>query len=420
MAARVAAARRAARKAIRVSGTRAADTSSPRGSGGGPLRQIIRVIPSWLWLLIGVLAALTALFFGRSFIERRRARRLERQRQELERHREELLSDVGVLQSALLPEVPPRIGPLEASVAYRPADGPAAGGDFYDVFEMEGDRVAIIVGDVCGHGRQALAVTALMRYSLRAYLQAGGGDPRIALQIAARALENEPHAELTTVVLAVYDARRGTLTYACAGHEPPILLGPAAHKPVTVGASPPIGAGLDTGLRETCVPLPPGTTACFFTDGLVEARLGDGLLGRKRLAELATELGSHGSADELLDRIADRADRASDDMAACIIRTTDDARAATGPRMEDLELDELPGEEERITAFLEACGMPKSKVAPTLRRARTTVGEFGGAILRVSLENGRGTSEVLPRPPSTPIVPVAAVVDRAASAFPAV
>ena len=196
---------------------------------------MVEVIPVPMWIVLGLLALLAGGFFIRSSLAGKRARQLEEQRAEL-------LDDVGLLQKALLPDVPNRLGTLEASVAYRPAEGPAAGGDFYDVFEMEGNRVGIIVGDVCGHGRQALAVTALMRYTLRAYLNAGG-EPRAALQIAARALENEQHAELTTVVLAIYDADRGTLKYACAGHEPPILIGPGAHTPVTVGSSPPGGAG---------------------------------------------------------------------------------------------------------------------------------------------------------------------------------
>ena len=391
-AGRRAAARAAARKHLRVSGARQAASTSTNGVPG-TVRQIIKVIPGPVWAVIGVLALLTILFFGRSFLSERRARRLER-------HREELMGDVGLLQNALLPEIPPRIGALETSVAYRPAEGPAAGGDFYDVFEMEGNRVAIIVGDVCGHGRQALAVTALMRYSLRAYLQAGGGEPRVALQIAARALEGEPHAELTTVVLAVYDGNDGTLTYACAGHEPPIVIsGSAKHRPVTVGSSPPVGAGLDTGLRQTRLPLPPGAMACFFTDGLVEARLGDGLLGRKRLAELAGELRPEESAGALLQRIAERADRAPDDMAACIIRAAADAPDPSAPRVEELELDGAEGDDERARGFLAGCGMPKSNVESILQSARTTVGEFGGAILRVRLDGPRGTADVVPHPP---------------------
>jgi hypothetical protein len=403
--ARRAAARRAARRRAAAAaaakaraGRHAIATPAKKDSSSGtpgvlrPIRDIVKVIPTPIKILIGVLAVLAAAFFVRSFLVGRRARRLERDR-------EELLGDVGLLQRALLPEVPDRIGKLDTSVSYRPAEGPGAGGDFYDVFEMEGGRVGIIVGDVCGHGRQALAVTALMRYSLRAYLNAGG-EPRTALQIAARALENEPHAELTTVVLAVYDAGAGTLSYACAGHEPPILLGLPAHKPVTVGSSPPIGAGLDTGLRQTTVSLPPGSSAFFFTDGLVEARLGDGLLGRERLAEIAGELAGDARADALLARIAEEADRAPDDMAACIVRATADARQAAGTRIEDLELEGGPSDEERARGFLEACGMPDDQAAAALRSAAGAVAEFGGAILRVRLDAGEGRVEVVPREPT--------------------
>jgi hypothetical protein len=391
-------ARAATRRAERRerAAARSGDDGESRGGdddgGPGPLRPIrdvVEVIPTPIWIAMGLLALLASFFFVRGFLATRRARRLESQRAEL-------LDDVGLLQKALLPDVPTRIGALEASVAYRPAEGPAAGGDFYDVFEMEGNRIGIIVGDVCGHGRQALAVTALMRYTLRAYLNAGG-EPRAALQIAARALENEQHAELTTVVLAVYDAKAGTLSYACAGHEPPILLGPGAHTPVTVGSSPPVGAGLATGLRQTTVTLPPGALACFFTDGLVEARLqGDDLIGRERLATIVRELGGEATADALLAKIADTAERAPDDMAACIIRASHNATRADEVRIEELELDEDGIGEERARGFLAACGVPAGEAETVITTAKAARAEFGGAMLRVRLSGMGGGVKVVP------------------------
>ena len=113
------------------------------------VREIVEVIPDAVKVLIAVLALAALGFAARSFVTARRAKRLERQRQVL-------LGDIGLLQRMLLPEVPPAIGPLELSVAYRPAEGPAAGGDFYDVFALDEHRVALMVGDVCGHGPEAL------------------------------------------------------------------------------------------------------------------------------------------------------------------------------------------------------------------------------------------------------------------------
>jgi serine phosphatase RsbU (regulator of sigma subunit) len=361
---------------------------SPPSAVARVINKIEEVIPGPVWGLIGLLALLAAGFALRSRLVTRRARRLERQR-------EELLGDVGLLQRALLPDVPTDLKGIDASVAYRPAEGPAAGGDFYDVFELEDGRTAIIVGDVCGHGRQALAVTALMRYTLRAYLGAGF-EPRIALQVAGRTIEGDPDGELTTVVLAIYDARAGTLTYACAGHEPPIVLGPGAHEPVTVYSSPPLGGFMATGHRQTTVPLPPGAAACFFTDGLVEARLGEKMMGRGRLTELVTELAPGEGAQLLLERLAAAADRAPDDMAACLVRTRDDAVDARGVRIEELESDvaELAGDQ--VLEFLVACGIPETSATETLQAARAKASEFGGALLRVHASGKGGRVEILP------------------------
>src|SRR4051794_33773330 len=389
--ARRAAANRKRHRAAAVHTKRASKKSSSDSSNpfASALSSIEQVIPGPVLALIGILALLAAGFAVRSWFVGRRASRLERQK-------EELLGDVGLLQRALLPDVPENLRGIDVSVAYRPAEGPAAGGDFYDVFELGNDRIAIIVGDVCGHGRQALAVTALMRYTLRAYLGAGF-EPRIALQVAGRTIEGDPDSELTTVVLAVYDASAGTLTYACAGHEPPIVLGPAAHEPVTVSSAPPLGGFMATGHRQTTVPLPPGGAACFFTDGLVEACLGEQMIGRGRLTELVTELAPDEGAQLLLERLAAAADRAPDDMAACLVHARDDAVGSFATRIEELETD---GDElddgERVLQFLMACGQPEAKAKKTLSAAQAKGSEFGGVLLRVHVSASGGRVEILP------------------------
>jgi serine phosphatase RsbU (regulator of sigma subunit) len=211
-----------------------------------------------------------------------------------------LVEDAGLLERALLPEVPERVGPLSASVAYRPADGPGAGGDFYDVFPLDSGRVAAMVGDVSGHGRAALERATLMHYTLRAYLEAGLA-PRSALELANEVRADGSEGEFATALIAIYDAAQATLSYACAGHPPPIVLGPVAHEPVTVCSSPPIGLEMPTALRQTTIAFPAGSTACLYTDGVAEARSGGSLLGRERLAKLVEECGSQATAAERRD-----------------------------------------------------------------------------------------------------------------------
>jgi hypothetical protein len=101
----------------------------------------------------------------------------------------------------------------------------------------------------------------------------------------------------------------------------------------------------------------------------------------------------------LLKKIAERADRAPDDMAACIVRAADDAPTGEAVRLEDLELDGAPEDEDRAHGFLAACGMPDGKADTVLRSARAAVGEFGAAILRVRLGAGQGRAEVVPCEP---------------------
>ncbi len=309
-----------------VTNTGPADDSAPLVT---TVRDIVEVVPDSLKVALAALAALSLLLGAGYFFSSMRARRLARQRRDL-------LQEVGLLQTALLPPVPERLGALRTSVAYRPAEGVGAGGDFYDALPLSGGRVGFILGDVSGHGRGALARTAFMRYTLRAYLEAGL-EPRVALQVAGRVIDENLGGDFATVLLAVHDPETGSLTYATAGHPAPIVVGPQPHDPVTASSSPPIGVGERTGLRQTTVPLVPGSVACLFTDGLIEARTEEGTLGRERLTELLDELGPDASADGLIKRVAAESRVSADDIAAVVISPTAAATAGLF-RTEQLEL----------------------------------------------------------------------------------
>ena len=349
--------------------------------------QFVNEVPVALKGALAVAGVLAALLGFAALMTMLRNRSLDRQRRDL-------LQEVGLLQSALLPPVPDRVGGLRTSVAYRPADGPGAGGDFYDVLPLPGGRVGFILGDVSGHGRGALARTAFMRYTLRAYLEAGL-EPRVALQVAGRVIDENLGGDFATVLLAVHDPETGSLTYATAGHPAPLVVGPQPHEPVTAGSSPPIGVGVRTGLRQTTVPLVSGSVAAMFTDGLLEARTEGGLLGRERLSELLEEMGDEATARGLVQSVNREARVMSDDVAAVVIQPTNAATAGLF-RTEQLELTSRELDTGVGERFLEACGLSDADIVSAIDDARMISERFGGVILHVVFGN-RLRVEVLPR-----------------------
>ncbi len=343
------------------------------------ITKIVGVVPTLVWALIGALLALALALGVRSRLAALRARRLEQQRGEL-------LADVGLLQAALLPVTPERLGPVGTSAAYRPAEGPGAGGDFYDLFALEDGRLAVILGDVSGHGRQALPHTALVRFTLRAYLEAGM-SPRSAVQTAGAVLERQLGESFATVAAAIYHPRERTLTYACAGHPPPIVLGSCAIEPITVCSAPPIGAGARTGTRQTVVSVPGRSQICFHTDGVTEARVGQELFGRQKLTQTLAQLGPRSGAPELLERVAAQTDARPDDMAACLL-SVEGSEAPPSVLVEELELDREQAGGDRLEPFLLACGVPRGEIVELISSTCAIVERTGSAQLELRLHDG--------------------------------
>jgi hypothetical protein len=164
---------------------------------------------------------------------------------------------------------------------------------------------------------------------------------------------------------------------------------------VTAGSSPPIGVGVRTGLRQTTVPLVPGSVAAMFTDGLLEARTEGGLLGRERLEELLEELGDDATARGLVEAVNKVSRVMSDDIAAVVIQPTNAATAGLF-RTEQLELTARELDGQLAVRFLEACGVVGQDVEAALYDARMIADRFGGVILHVVFGN-RLRVEVLPR-----------------------
>ncbi|MGV9640847.1 PP2C family protein-serine/threonine phosphatase [Streptomyces sp. NPDC004822] len=211
------------------------------------------------------------------------------------------------LQRALLTDLPSTPG-LTLAARYLPATrGLNIGGDWYDAFRQPDGSLITVVGDVTGHGLHAAVMMSQLRTALRAYA-VDGSSPGQLLTRLHEFLHRLRMDLYATAVIARFHPDDDTLTWAAAGHPPPVLRGPDGEV-VTLDAKPGamLGIPLQQRIADHTAPLPPGSTLALYTDGLVERRAQGIDPGIRRLTEaLATfradELGQdlEGSADRLL------------------------------------------------------------------------------------------------------------------------
>ncbi|MEU3841322.1 SpoIIE family protein phosphatase [Streptomyces sp. NPDC028635] len=234
------------------------------------------------------------------------------------------------LQRSLLPRSLPRSAAVSAASRYLPAARSGVGGDWFDVIPLSGLRVALVVGDVVGHGVQASATMGRLRTAVRTLADIDLPPDELLTHLDDLVMrlseeaggEGSPGEVGATCVYAVYDPVSRRCTLARAGHPPPVLLppdGPARR--VHLPSGPPLGVG---GLPFECIELElvEGSVLAFYTDGLIESRERDVDAGHRLLCR-ALEADT-GSLDETCDHILHTLlppGGAADDVALLLART---------------------------------------------------------------------------------------------------
>jgi len=207
---------------------------------------------------------------------------------------------VGELQRALLPASLPRIAGLEIAASYEPSG--RAGGDTYDLFPLDERhytgadnpaRWCVFIGDTAGHGLAAAVVMTIVQAVLHAHPH-GIARPASLLMHANRQLCDKGIGGFVTAFLGVYEPGRRRLTYANAGHPPPLLRSSLNMCIVALEevGSYPLGIEHSETFKEAAVHLEPGDALLLYTDGVTEARdEHDDLFEQRRLRRVLQDAG---------------------------------------------------------------------------------------------------------------------------------
>ena len=200
------------------------------------------------------------------------------------------------LQRSMLSTPPESIlGGLEVETVYQPAWKEAqVGGDYYDVFAVDGGRIALVVADVSGKGLEAASRTAEIKFTLRAYLREypHGASALTRLNsflCEAQMLEADPQDYFVVLTLILIDPQTGIMEITLAGAELPLVLRAdgtleeVGEGGMLLGISPKQEYALSTGRLEV------GDILLAATDGITEARQGRNLLGNDGMARMAQE-----------------------------------------------------------------------------------------------------------------------------------
>jgi serine phosphatase RsbU (regulator of sigma subunit) len=212
------------------------------------------------------------------------------------------------LQASLLPPILPEVPGVEVGARYQAAgEDHEVGGDFYDLFATSEDHWFAVIGDVCGKGAEAAAVTALVRYTIRA-AAARRNSPAAILRWANDVMLSESSTRFCTVAIAHLDRSRGgaKLTMAVGGHPAPLLARPDGSVEEVPVEGTLLGLVDDPKLADVSIELAPGETILLYTDGVTEAAAPHRIWAPEDLLEVAAGCTQRG-AQALVDHVAEAA-----------------------------------------------------------------------------------------------------------------
>ncbi|MFJ7769398.1 PP2C family protein-serine/threonine phosphatase [Streptomyces sp. NPDC097107] len=266
---------------------------------------------------------------ARAEAERARAEAERAAREKAEQDRAAIAAFASTLQRTLLPPALPVVPGLELACHYRTASAHDVGGDFYDVFPLDGGRWAFFLGDVCGKGPEAATVTALARHTLRTAAQINA-EPVTVLSALNTMLLTDVTAghRFCTVLFGLLEPRENggfTVTVATGGHPPAYHVRPDDSGAVRVRSVRPqggmlVGAFFEAPFAQTAFSLTAGESLFLYTDGLIEARDTEGaMLGEDGLTGFLHQRTGPVTATSLVEDsitlLASLPDGAGDDVA---------------------------------------------------------------------------------------------------------
>jgi serine phosphatase RsbU (regulator of sigma subunit) len=227
------------------------------------------------------------------------------------------------MQRALMPRREPRAKGLDIGAVYASSARVEVGGDVYDFLELGDGRLAVVLGDVTGHGVDAAADMAMAKFVFRSLARDHEEPGKFLTAANEIVLEETDEGKFITMLYLIADGLKGELACASAGHPPPRIVR-AGGTPVPLGVR-----GLALGIAEEQsyasehLRLGPGDAAVLYTDGLLEARRNGELYGEERLdAALAANaaLPAEKLAEALVEDCRAFAGELADDCAVVVLK----------------------------------------------------------------------------------------------------